>query len=147
MKATFREQLPHLDAKQLHRLADQWNWDDGYEELHAIIAQRQCSLATALMLYWRGQPHYYRKFSHRDQIPFYNLGPYELLKEIEERLRAGVFQHHGIAYDPRQDQGHDFTRCKYKVSSLKSTLPDYVFVMTTQDSVIPFESTRDMEGQ
>ena len=147
MEATFCELLAHLDAKQLHQLADQWNWDDGYEELHAIIAQRQCSLATALMLYWRGQPHYYRKFSHRDQIPFFNLGPYDLLKEIEERLRAGGFQHHGIAYDPRQDQGIDFTRCKYKVASLTSPLPDYVFVMTTQDAVIPFERTRDTEGQ
>ena len=127
MSLSLLDSIPHMDTQELHLVADQWNWDDGLSELHAIIENRQCALGTAVMLYWRGHPHYYRKFTSWEAIPAYNLGPYKLLEQIEQHMQAGFYQHHGVTYDPRNDHGTDFTRCMYKASALKRDLPAYVF--------------------
>lgn len=56
----FSEKFSFLGTPQLHEIADQWNWDDGLEELHLIIEHPACALGTALLIYWRGHPHYFR---------------------------------------------------------------------------------------
>src|SRR5258708_36718437 len=96
-----------MEAQHLHHLADEWNWDNGLNMFRLIIDSQQCAIGTTLLIYWRGSPHYFRKYTHRNEIEYYNLENYDLLVEIEKRMEAGLFQHHGIAYDPRNDRGID----------------------------------------
>jgi len=135
--------IPLMDAEQLHQLADQWNWDDGLTVLRMIIDNPQCSLGTACLIYWRGSPHYFRKYTNRDEVEPFNREDYDLLQQIEKRMEANFFQHCGIRYEPRNDQGIDFTRCKYKASSLKRNIPAWMLVATTEQRTQPFELTKD----
>src|SRR5258707_1500007 len=136
--------IPLMDAEHLHQLADQWNWDDGLTALRMIIDNPQCSLGTASLIYWRGSPHYFRKYSNRNEVEPINLEDYDLLQRIEKRMEANFFQHRrGIIYDPRNDRGADFTRCKYKASELKRTIPACMLVATTEQGIQTFELTQD----
>lgn len=142
MEEPLVRKIPLMDTEHLHRLADQWNWDDGLTVLRLIIDNQQCAIGTALLIYWRGSPHYFRKYTHRNQIEHYNLGNYDLLLEIEKRMEAGFFQHRGIAYDPHNDRGIDLTRCKYKASLMKRDIPAFLLIATTERGIETFELTK-----
>lgn len=139
MESLVLENIPLMNTEQLHELADQWNWDDGLTVLQKIIENPHCSIGTACLIYWRGSPHYFRKFTHPDEIPFYNRENYDLLEQIEKRMAASFFQHNGIAYDPRNDEGSDFTRCRYKLSLMKRDIPDSLLIATTKQGILRFE--------
>jgi hypothetical protein len=139
MGDSLLEKIPLMNAKQLHELAHQWNWDNGLTVLQKIIENPQCSIGTACLIYWRGSPHYFRKFTDPNEIPYYNRENYDLLEQIEKRMAAGFFIHYGIAYDPRNDEGSDFTRCKYKPSLMKRDIPTCMLVATTKQGILRFE--------
>ena len=140
----FSEKFSFLGTPQLHEIADQWNWDDGLEELHLIIEHPACALGTALLIYWRGHPHYFRQYTHRDEVEYYNRDNYDLLMRIEEKMKRGDFRYFGINYDPRNDLGGvDLTippsgkgRFAFKP---KRAIPSYMCLATTSDGIEQFQ--------
>lgn len=93
--------IRQLRPKELHRFAAQYNWDDGYLYLFEVIRSPNCALATAVMLYRQGRPHCFLQYSSRREVPGYCVDNYDLLVEIEEGIRRGVFQEHAVRYDQR----------------------------------------------
>lgn len=138
--AGTREQVERIGAlgpKALHRFASRYNWDDGYVHLFEAIRSRSCSLGTAAMIYWRGRPHFFRQYEKRGDVPSYCIDNYDLLMEIERKVKKSAFKHHGIAYDPRRD-GDDLTRTVYPGVGKKRDLPDGMYTATTADGAVCF---------
>jgi hypothetical protein len=131
------ERIGGLGPKALHRFAARYNWDDGYVHLFEAIRSRHCSLGTAAMIYWRGRPHFFRQYEKRDEVPSYCIDNYDLLMEIERKVKRNAFRHHGIAYDPRKD-GEDLTRTVYPGVGKKRDLPDTMYAATTVEGAVRF---------
>jgi hypothetical protein len=131
------ERIGGLGPKALHRFAARYNWDDGYVHLFEAIRSRNCSLGTAAMIYWRGRPHFFRQYEKRDEVPSYCIDNYDLLMEIERKVKRNAFRHHGIAYDPRKD-GEDLTRTVYPGVGKKRDLPDTMYAATTVEGAVRF---------
>lgn len=93
--------IRQLRPKELHRFASQYNWDDGYLFLFEIVRSPNCALGTAVMLYRLGRPHCFLQYSSRRDVPRYCIDNYDLLIEIEERIRRGELQDHAVRYDTR----------------------------------------------
>ena len=43
-------------------------------------------------------------------MPRYDWPVYDLLGEIEEKVRAGYYKRHTIAFDPASDEGQDYVK-------------------------------------
>ena len=91
-----------------HRTALSFNWDYGCDKLRDII-RRRCDLGTAILIYWRGQPDFYRRFRRRGAI---TVGPdvFDLLVEIETNVAAGFYTDRNIPFNPFDDEGHNQCR-------------------------------------
>jgi len=85
-------------TKALFKKAWNCNWDNGLEELFAIIRDEDCDRATAVMIYWNGSPGYFTGKT-REEIEACHLGNYELLREIEENLLKDKYER-VISYNP-----------------------------------------------
>jgi hypothetical protein len=126
-----------LSPKALHRFVARYNWDDGYVYLFQALRSRRCSMGTAVMIYWRGRPHFFRQYERRSEVPSYCIDNYDLLMEVETKFKKNAFKHHGIAYDPRED-GHDLTRTEYPAFGKKRELPEALYVVTTEEGAFRF---------
>jgi len=138
--AGAREEVRRIGAlspKALHRFVAQYNWDDGYVYLFQAIRSRRCSLGTAVMIYWRVRPHFFQQYERRSEVPSYCIDNYDLLMEVEKKLKKNGFKHHGIAYDPRDD-GQDLTRTEYPAFGKKRELPETMYMVTTEDGAFRF---------
>lgn len=131
------QRIAALSPEELHRFVARYNWDDGYIYLFQAIRSRRCSLGTAVMIYWRGRPHFFRQYERRSEVPNYCIDNYDLLMEVERKFNKNGFKHHGIAYDPRED-GHDLTRTEYPAFGKKRDLPEALYVVTTEEGVFRF---------
>jgi hypothetical protein len=130
-----------IDAPLLHRFAQRHNWDEGYALLERCVRHPECSLATALLLYWLGRPNYFRQYSKRVQVPTFERKNFDFLALIERRTAAGEYEHVGIAFDPRKYKGTDLTGGVFGYDDLpkKRSLPADVCVALTKTRVVPFE--------
>lgn len=148
MNAPLIPIFPSMDAEQLHHIAYKWNWDDncddGYVTLHLIVEHPNCALGTALLLYWRGEPLYFRQYATRDEVPGYHYDTYDFLAELEQMVQTNKFQHRGIVYDPRNDCGGvDLTIYKHNKRNgkfvLKRAIPLHMCIATTPDGIEQFQ--------
>lgn len=131
------QRIAALTPEELHRFVARYNWDDGYIYLFQAIRSRRCSLGTAVMIYWRGRPHFFRQYERRSEVPSYCIDNYDLLMEVEKKFNKNGFKHHGIAYDPRED-GQDLTRTEYPAFGKKRELPEALYVVTTEEGAFRF---------
>jgi hypothetical protein len=99
--ASTNRRIRQLKPKDLHRFASQYNWDDGYLHLFEVIRSPSCALATAVMLYRLGRPHYFLQYKSRRDVPSYCIDNYDLLIEIEARIAAGSYPDHPVRSDAR----------------------------------------------
>jgi hypothetical protein len=124
--------LVSLTPGRLHGFAERFNWDGGWHKLRQIIRDPRCALGTALMLYWRGKPYFFRAYTKASEVEDYLRQNFDLLRAIERGVAQGRFQHHGVAYDPSRDKGTDWTAFFYpEVPNLRD-IPDEMFVATTR---------------
>jgi hypothetical protein len=93
-----------------YQVAWAWNWDNGVEPLRWIVAQPQCDRGTALLVYWHADPRYVQRYAERAEVPAHHRPVYDLVKDIERRYLAGGYTRQRIAFDPRADAGHDWTK-------------------------------------
>lgn len=99
--------------EELHYTARSWNWDHGVKELKKIISRGDCSLATALLIYWNAEPvdlfSDYENAEEASEESKEDGMTFRLLAEIEKRVRKGGFNNLNIGYDPKNDEGLDLT--------------------------------------
>ncbi len=108
LRTFFKLSKPTKDPKKmdpftLHAWADRYNWDDGAKKLLTALRNPSCSLATALLIYWRAQPYWYLQYAGDREAQTDPTGKtiVPLLREIEQRVADGVYRHHPlIAWSP-----------------------------------------------
>jgi hypothetical protein len=83
---------------ELHAFADHHNWDDGVDELRAVIESPMCDRGTALMLYWRTDGVFCREPS---EVSAYQREIHDFVLEIERRFLGGSFRSQVIRFDPK----------------------------------------------
>jgi hypothetical protein len=130
-------ELSTLEPNKLHAWAKRFNWDEGLFGPTLALRNRRCALATALLLYWRAKPRFYRQWTARKDVPAEERKAFDLLRAIEKALRAGAFAPRGIAYDPRDDLGSDFTAVDYPKEAKVRDLPPEVLVWTDGKKAYP----------
>lgn len=94
-------------SERLFAQANHHNWDDGLEKLYKILKNKDCDRATALLIYWRCQPDYYRQFSSEEEIPSYNRDAYELKKYIEAAIAENKYTKEIVLFDPNAEEVGD----------------------------------------
>ncbi|MGI9161899.1 MAG: DUF4274 domain-containing protein [Mycobacterium sp.] len=110
--------MPAEDPAELHRRAQAYNWDSGVAGARHIALHPDCDRATALLMYWRSSPHYYRRYATVEQAPARAREATALLGEIEKRLLSDDFRAHTVFFDPVDDEGIDRTRATDDEESL-----------------------------
>jgi hypothetical protein len=94
--------------EELHYAAYSWNWDDGVAQLREIVLRADCALATASLIFWNGLPdEVIGSYATRDEAEEVDGegAVFDLQMLICERVSAGAYERHDIAYDPADDGG------------------------------------------
>jgi len=116
------------DAEELHLYADGFNWDTGVEELRRVIQHPLCDGGTALLIYWRGAPGWYARYTDHSEVrPPDQVDQYDLLREIEQKIIGGHFRTRRFDYNPKSDRGNDLTS-RYHDVPRKRQIPPEMFV-------------------
>lgn len=83
---------------QRHIVAQTWNWDYTHAPLLWIIRQPDCDVATALTVFFLGEPFFYVTYADRAAVPHHAVDVYDLLAEIRSRLDSGFYTRSAIAF-------------------------------------------------
>ena len=94
-------------AEELHLFVDMFNWDGGIEELKLVAKNPSCDVATALMMFWRGQPQEYIGVV---DVPGYMPDYKGFLEGIQEKVVRGEYRGGACSYDPMEELGEDIIR-------------------------------------
>ena len=97
-------ELSRLPAEKLHAFAQHWNHDGGLEPLTRVVRLPQCELATAKLVYWRLDPIWYLQFGGRSQVPGHAQEGFDLIQEIERRVRDGFYPDGTLTFDPAREE-------------------------------------------
>jgi Domain of unknown function (DUF4274) len=112
----FELSLERLHARQLeflknaspddwHRYADNHNWDERLDGLFWIVSQPDCDMATALLIFWKGEPTGYDYETEEEDLggDIYAIVP--MLKYISKRFNTTGYARSEISYDFLADHG------------------------------------------
>lgn len=96
----------NTDPEELHAFADTWNWDAGPGALQDLLDNPACEAATALLIYWRAAPEYYRQFADKAAVAAANANveDFEFLSRLEARYVAGEFPVGRVSFDPSRPE-------------------------------------------
>ncbi len=98
---SFTETLTRVESSsELHAIARQMNWGDGFDRLSAVLEHPLCDRGTGLMIYWLGEPTYFADFKSDDEVPAVNQALKRFLDRIETQLTTGHFNTNTIRFDP-----------------------------------------------
>jgi Domain of unknown function (DUF4274) len=119
------------DAEELHAFANTYHWDKGIWALDELLRNPACEAATALFIYWRAAPEYYRQFANRDEVPSFQREDFDFVAALERRYVAGEFPKGVLGYDPSSPDHNDGTSMvgeydKYGLS-IARTLPPVMY--------------------
>lgn len=98
------------DPEELHAFAVTWEWQDNDDEcvhyLQKIVENPACEAATALLIYWRCAPEFYRQFSDRSGViaAKADVDCFDLVSEIETKYVAGEFPAGRSSFDPNRPE-------------------------------------------
>jgi Leucine-rich repeat (LRR) protein len=101
--------LAKMDTYQLHAFAVHYNWDDGVKPLFDVIKHPKCQLATALLIYWSGEPSELSEYKTPKDAPHSAKKVVELLRVIEDGVRKGRFKRGAIPFDVHDVNGVDLS--------------------------------------
>lgn len=110
-EAQFRAQeLQFLQSRSpddWHRYAFAHNWDDGLSGLSWIVRQPNCDKATAMLIFWRGEPTAYDYETDDSKMGDDPYAVAPMLRYIAERFNTSGYPRAEIAYDFLQAAGHE----------------------------------------
>lgn len=103
------------DAKLLHIIAGNYNWDNGFEIPKSIINNKYCDLGTALMIFYDADG--YRVLESREELNNLNLKQWSsFIIEIEDKILNNKFRTNEIKFIP--------PLTKIQIFKLKKKNPD-----------------------
>ena len=119
-----KDQKEFLKTFKLHQKADNHPADDSFTALDRILKNKYCDLATALMIYWRGNPNYFLRYASvkdlENEPHRIHLDDFKDLMKIEKALLKGKYKLNLIPYNPSNDEGYDNTAYTYDEKPLRS---------------------------
>lgn len=94
------------DPEELHAFADTWNWDGGFSPLQVLLDNPSCEAGTALLIYWKAAPEFYRQFHDREAVALAkaDVQSFDFLIGIETRYVAGEFPVGVVSFDPNRPE-------------------------------------------
>jgi hypothetical protein len=101
----YAEWLRKADPDQRHAAALNWNWDYGLAPLLWISRRPDCDLATALHIFFGGEPEYYLTVCGDRALVAEghgNLMTFDMMMDIKDRIERGFYRRSAIAFDLRQ---------------------------------------------
>jgi hypothetical protein len=119
--------IEKMTSAQLHLYAEYFNWDDDCKPMFTVIWQPKCDLGTALMIYWKADPHFYCAYATRSEADEWMREVYDLLTEIEQKVEDGFYKRRRIAFDPRNDNGDDWTIDTDPKTEKKVEIPECMY--------------------
>jgi hypothetical protein len=111
--------IARMTPRQLHKYADLYNWDGGTGPLRRIIRHPKCDLGTAMLIFWRCDPRYYYECVKAGDTESISMNETRsLMREVIAKVRQGRFKMARIAFDPRKDDGYNWTTGKGSLKDL-----------------------------
>ena len=101
----YAEWLRRADPDQRHAAALTWNWDYGLAPLLWISRRDDCDLATALHIFFGGEPYFYLKIGgDREQVKagYGDLKTFDMMMDIKDRIERGFYTRSAIEFDLTQ---------------------------------------------
>ena len=126
--------LTNSTPSDWHQVAWNWNWDNSIESLKWIVENPGTDKGTALLLYWYGGPRFFSQYTDEIQVSQYQLEHYKLLKDIEKKFISGFYKNENIAFDPKNDDGHDWTK-EYGDVEMKVKIPEEMYQPTAGEKL------------
>lgn len=115
----------------MHREASQHDWDEGLIKLFMITRSPKCWLSTALLVYWRGAPHFYRQYPTASAVDPLFRDTYALLQEIVKRVERNGYPVGDVPFDPTRVAGQDLTKDRYARLPRRRLLPEAMLIRIT----------------
>jgi len=116
---------------EMHQVVQRYNWDWGLAPLKWIAKHEQCDRGTALMIYWRGAPHWYTQYAKASDVPTHERDTFGLLRTIEKRYLKGGYELAEIRFDPRADDSRsepvDWTANDYDEIEVRQPIPEVMY--------------------
>jgi hypothetical protein len=146
-------------ADERHWVATNWNWDLGEEVLYWIVTRPDCDRATALDVFWNGQPEYGLRYGlDRSKVPHHELNVFDLVAEISARWQHGAYTRAELSFDPPHFdvilRSEPFERARYGdlyerliPSSMLQRLPGRTIPSDGQQEGIPHRFWPDQQGE
>lgn len=100
---TFLKTVSDMTAGELHRYAENLNWDYGYKRVYEIIDHPQVDPGTVLLLYWYAQPDYFAPYNKASEVPQENRNGFAFIKHAEKRLLENDFKSNAIRFSPMEE--------------------------------------------
>jgi hypothetical protein len=101
--------IAKMDLYQLHAFVDAYNWDDGPKALFQVVRHAECTLATAMLMYWQSQPAEFSSFAKPKDAPQSERKWVELLREIEAGVAKKKFARGPLSFDVHDVGGVDLS--------------------------------------
>jgi len=119
---SIREQIAWLEnasPDDWHRAVLDFNWDWDIDPLFWIARQPECDKATALTMFWMGQPAYHLILAAENGGVDASRDPtWAMLKFIAQRINAKGYTRSKIAYEADDFTQDDFEELAEKASEL-----------------------------
>jgi hypothetical protein len=107
-----------LSAEELHQFAMNYNCNDGFLPLWALLRDPLLDRGTALYVYWLFEYEVWLPSAQRKRREDADWDVAGLLAEIEERMTSGAFHRERIAYDPNPGRDWNSVR-QYRIRKLR----------------------------
>lgn len=106
------------DSIALHIIADNYNWDDGFEIPKLIIENKNCDLGTALMIFYDADGYSFLNENNEEE-PTNLKDWFSFVSYIYRKIFDGEFINKGIQYTP------DLTKVQiYKLKKVNPSIPE-----------------------
>ncbi|WP_405397778.1 DUF4274 domain-containing protein [Maribacter sp. Asnod2-G09] len=113
-----------------HQMAMEWNWDSSSVFLNWLVENPLTDKGTALMIYWKSAPRYWKKFKDKKDLitkEKYSLNNFEFIEKIEANYLNGFYKQSTFEYNPKNDeQGYDWTN-DYLDEEIVRDIPKIMF--------------------
>lgn len=101
--------LKNASPDDWHRVALDFNWDERIDPLRWIVEQPECDKATALTIFWLGQPAYFlMEVAEKGGADDAQNPVWDMLKYIAQRINEKGYHRAQIAYDATPHANQDF---------------------------------------
>lgn len=121
--------LKKHDSEIRQILALNWNFDNPKKVIQWIVEQPDTDKGTCLLLYWRMAPDFSKQFVDRkecENTESWYLEDYDIIQTLERNYTAGFYKNQRYAFDPRCDDGYDWT-ATLDLAEFKVPIPQNMF--------------------